>query len=37
MHQAVSAQHGGEDPLETLRDFHTVFMGESRNGRCALH
>jgi len=27
--QAMSTQNGGEDPLETLRDFHTVFMGMS--------
>jgi hypothetical protein len=29
MNQAISTHHGGEDPLETLRDFHTVFMGTS--------
>lgn len=29
LHRAISTHHGGEDPLEMLRDFHTVFLGAS--------
>jgi hypothetical protein len=28
LQRTISTHHGGEDPLETLRDFHTVFMGK---------
>jgi hypothetical protein len=27
LQRAISTHHGGEDPLEMLRDFHTVFLG----------
>jgi len=30
LRRSISTSHGGEDPLETLRDFHTVFMGTYR-------
>lgn len=29
LHRAISASHGGEDPLEMLREYHTVFLGMS--------
>ena len=29
VNQSIPTQQGGQDPLETLRDFHTVFMGTS--------
>ena len=28
LHRAISTHHGGENPLDMLRDFHTVFLGE---------
>jgi hypothetical protein len=27
LQRAISTRHGGEDPLEMLREFHTVFLG----------
>jgi hypothetical protein len=30
LQRAISTRHGGEDPLEMLREFHTVFLGMSK-------